>query len=222
MIVEYEYDISNIPDTVSGYREDMLRINELKEKSRLSAYDSDSSGSDHSMTSFCAKRCIKEQMSLRMRQQCTVCTTKESEHSFTNITLLDKANKIFDSKKRIFNALQLNTTRKIARKTDGLIELYPGWFTTTRSFDSVEEIKCTFEFFHNMFSDKKLQEKLEQFIAKHPLPHTSCSPIIQNLRGKHFISAVLLYYARENNCDLDSSFLSDLREDLPELIRETL
>ena len=143
MIIEYEYNPSNIPDNMYGYKQDLIRMIELKEKSRLCAYDSDSSGSDHSMTSFCTKNCIQEHITTRMRQKCTICTTKESQDSITNTVILEKANNTFRSGQRIFNALQLSTTRKIARKTEGIIEFYPGWFTTKHSFTSIQEMQHT-------------------------------------------------------------------------------
>lgn len=217
-----DIDTSVIPPHMLGYIDDAARVDELKEQSRLTLYDSDSSGSDHSDVTLIARETLNDLIQTRATPFCQTCATKKATQILVNQNIWSRADQLVKDNRRVFNAHQLQSTRKQARLTKGIIEVLPGWFTTATSIQTCDDIQATYNFVQTMFSSQKFEEKMASFIAKHPLPCTECSPTIQNLRGKHYLSTVLLYFAKKNKCYSTSPFTDALVSDLPDHVQQML
>ena len=221
--IHYEIDTNALTEDLQGYQEDVQRMNELRERSRVTQYESDSSDSDHSTISCYAEDRIKSCMQDRRETGCKICTTKDIEPCVPNVQVHSAAKNLMALGRRIFTASHLQCTRKQVRSTTGIVELLPGWFTVSSSLDSCDAIEKTFFYLKRIFSERKFEQKMECFVAKHPLPNTHHSPVMQNLKGKHYLTTVLLFYGLKNKCALYSSaFCRELLKDLPEKIRVEL
>lgn len=211
-----------IPEHMRGYRDEACRVTELKLASRITLYESDSSGSDHSSATHTVDDTIRELMSVRATLDCGICRIKPAETSACNDRLLTRAAAVVRRGALVFRSADLGAARKQVRRCSGIIELLPGWFTLQRIVATCNDVRRLDAFVRHMFSQAEYERRMTEFIARHPLRHVACSPTIQNLRGRQFLTIVLLYYARHNGCELDTPFILSLRQGLPETVNDKL
>ena len=120
-------------------------------------------------------------------------------------------------------ASQLDASRIALRRTEGVLEVMPGWFARQATMQTWRDCQGCIKFLAEQHGGR-WEAKLRTFCARHPLPCVATSPMLQNMRIADFMHVSLLYALRTNRASVDAcdACLAQVTDKFRETVRATL
>ncbi len=84
-------------------------------------------------------------------------------------------------------------------KNINIREIFPGWFTHVDNIKTIKDACVVTRYLKEQYGGTWEAEK-QKFIASHPLPNESSTPMLQNMRCSDFMQASMYYILKHNKC----------------------
>jgi hypothetical protein len=199
--VDGDIALSAIPHTQRGYREDAQRVDLLKRATVCSRLECDADSGSDAETDATDLAIMHIQKTMHQRSYgAGVCVVGDKERCIgtTDTELIDRARALCRNGHVVFAAGELGVSLRNARRCVALCEVLPRWFALASELRSTADARRAVCFLRESLSDSDYHTAMDEHIAQHPLPHTSVSNVVQNMRGRAFCYIVLLYHVRAN------------------------